>query len=63
MGTFSYFQGRSLSKDIRAAKYLECSAKTQRGLATVFEEAVRAVISPVKVNEKRKRKRDRCKIL
>ncbi len=42
----SSIQGRNLCKDIGAVKYLECSAKTQKGLKTVFEEAVRAVIYP-----------------
>lgn len=40
---------------VGAVKYLECSALTQRGLKTVFDEAIRAVLCPPPV-KKRKRK-------
>jgi Ras-related C3 botulinum toxin substrate 1 len=39
-------QGQRLCKKIRAFKYVECSALTQKGLKQVFDDAVRAVLSP-----------------
>jgi len=39
-------QGQRLCKKIRAFKYVECSALTQKGLKQVFDDAVRSVLSP-----------------
>lgn len=36
--------GAAQCEDIRGFKYLECSALTQEGLKTVFDEAIRCVI-------------------
>ena len=50
-----YEQGLQVMKKIGAVKYLECSAVTQKGLKTVFDEAVRFVIQSKKDAKKKKK--------
>lgn len=52
-------QGQKLANKIRAVKYMECSALTQRGLKQVFDEAVRAVLRP----EPQKRRQRKCSLM
>jgi len=47
LSPITYPQGLAMAKEVGAVKYLECSALTQKGLKTVFDEAIRAVLCPV----------------
>jgi len=49
----TYPQGLSMQKEINAVKYLECSALTQKGLKTVFDDAIRSVLTPAPAPKKK----------
>ena len=51
----SYNQGLAMAGRVGAVKYVECSAKTQKGLRSVFDEAVRAVMIPISPKKKKSR--------
>ncbi|RWA14170.1 hypothetical protein EKO27_g905 [Xylaria grammica] len=61
MEPVSYDQALICAKEIKAHKYLECSALTQRNLKSVFDEAIRAVLNPRPVPVKGKK--GKCTIL
>jgi len=54
-------QGCEMAKNLKAVKHLECSALTQEGLKKVFDEAIRAVLSPPV--DKKSRKGFMCTLL
>uniref|UniRef100_F6PNI9 Uncharacterized protein n=2 Tax=Ciona intestinalis TaxID=7719 RepID=F6PNI9_CIOIN len=54
-------QGLQMAKELNAVKFLECSALTQKGVKAVFEEAIRAVISPTKQAAKKKKQKS-CRL-
>ena len=60
----TYEQGLQMVSEIGAVKYMECSALTQTGLKAVFDEAIRAVISPpVEKKGKKEKSRGGCSLL
>eukprot|EP01117_Protostelium_nocturnum_P017475 TRINITY_DN710_c0_g3_i1.p1 TRINITY_DN710_c0_g3~~TRINITY_DN710_c0_g3_i1.p1 ORF type:complete len:196 (+),score=39.72 TRINITY_DN710_c0_g3_i1:172-759(+) len=50
--TVSYEEGMNLAKEIKAVRYQECSALTQKGLKQLFEEVVIASEGPTQKKKK-----------
>ncbi|KAL0595929.1 Cell division control protein 42-like protein [Plecturocebus cupreus] len=44
-----------LARDLKAVKYVECSALTQKGLKNVFDEAILAALEPPELRKSRRR--------
>ncbi|ODV96158.1 hypothetical protein PACTADRAFT_40355 [Pachysolen tannophilus NRRL Y-2460] len=47
-------QGERMAKELRAVKYVECSALTQQGLKNVFDEAIVAALEPPVIKRSKK---------
>lgn len=58
LGVVSQEAARERQKEIQAVSYMECSALTQEGLKTVFDEAIRASL-----NKKPAKKAKKCVII
>lgn len=54
-------QGEALKEELKAFKYVECSARTQEGLKQVFDEAIRCVL--INNQKKEQKKGMKCSIL
>ncbi|KAL1412492.1 Rho GTPase protein rac1 [Vanrija albida] len=61
----TYSMGLQLAKEVGAVRYVESSSKTQKGLKNVFDEAIRAVLTPQdrSPNSKPKNRKRNCVIL
>jgi len=52
LAPISHADAREMAKTVGAVKYLECSALTQEGLKTVFDESIRAALNKPKKAKK-----------
>jgi len=49
MKPVTFEMGESLARELKAVKYVECSALTQKGLKDVFDQALIAALEPTMV--------------
>ena len=52
-----------MAEEVGAYQYVECSAKTKEGLENVFEQAVRAALTPREQRTKKKKRKGKCDVL
>ncbi|XDV16350.1 hypothetical protein PO909_016104 [Leuciscus waleckii] len=55
MTPITFTEGLAMATETGAVKYLECSALTQRGLKTVFNEVIHAVLHRPPVKKRKKK--------
>lgn len=59
----SYEDGVHMARELKAAKYMECSAMQNKGVNAIFEQAIRTVLASTVAINKRVKQRSRCIIL
>jgi len=55
-------QGEQLATEIKAIKYMECSALTQVGLKEVFDFAIKSVLMPIKGRGTNRKREGGCSL-
>ncbi|CAC5373606.1 Rho-related protein racC,Rac-like GTP-binding protein ARAC10,Rho-related GTP-binding protein RhoG,Rho-related protein racF1,Ras-like GTP-binding protein O-RHO,GTP-binding protein rhoA,Ras-related protein Rac2,Rho-related protein racD,GTP-binding RHO-like protein,Rac-like GTP-binding protein ARAC4,Rac-like GTP-binding protein 7,Rho-related protein rac1A,Cell division control protein 42 homolog,Rho-related GTP-binding protein RhoQ,Rho-related protein rac1C,Rho-related GTP-binding protein RhoD,Rac-like GTP-bi len=55
-----YNQGLAMANKMGSVKYVECSAKTQKGVKDVFDQAIQAVLVPTKTKKHKHKKCHWC---
>lgn len=63
LSPITYEKGENMANEIKAVKYMECSALNQKGLKEVFDEAIKAVILPARQKTAKTGGRRTCTLL
>lgn len=63
LSPITYEKGENMANEIKAVKYMECSALNQKGLKEVFDEAIKAVILPSRQKPTKTGGRRTCTLL
>ena len=60
----SYEQGKNMSREIKAAKYMECSSMHHKGVGSIFDQAIRIALNSTAIDGKKHlTKKSRCVII